>query len=272
MKKWMLFSAITVSFYIVLLTGCAVSESPSQEPPKSSPVSSAVTSPTEPTPTCTSSDLSSSCSDSNSYTDLPMDAPESTDDIPYSEEEREKWERQAYTLTSQIVDYCLQTFDEATGIDALNSEEILNFVWTTSQYNKDSDYPYKDGVTVTLATTTCPYISAHVSEHAAQEIADKLFGSPDWSCQESEYYNKSIPEYSFNLEEKLPESPYSCQDANAEVKNGSVIVTFHLVGTQTVVDATGKHLKDFGMYQAFYSIESESEESYLQFVGMYPVE
>lgn len=194
------------------------------------------------------------------------------DTSAFSTEEREKWEYQAYTLTLQIVDSCLQPFDESAGFDSLSTQEILNFICTTSQFDKDPDYPYKGASTITFADSSCPYILAHVPAQAARNIAYQLFGVSDWFYEDPHFYDSSVPEYYFNIEKEMPTSYYISQDATAELTGEAVRVSFHLAGTQTVVDTTGKHLEDFGIYQAVFNVQSENGQTFLRFAGMHPVQ
>ena len=183
----------------------------------------------------------------------------------------ETWEQQAVVLTDQIVSCCLQTFDESAGITALDGREIFQFIATISRYREEPGYPYGDTVTITEPDSRNPNLVAHVAEAEAQSIAYQLFGVADWSCDAPDCYDGSVPEYHFNLEAGLPVSPYSAQEATAEVAGDSVIVSFRLTDSDSFAYAAGDGRKDFGPFQAVYRIISEGGKTFLRFQGISPV-
>lgn len=273
MKK----SIVVLAGFLLVSALCSCSSAAQESPaatstPEPSPVSEEAVSSemASRAPSATASAAGSTASED--IEGSPVEETPAPDTSAFSAEEREKWEYQAYTLTLQIVDSCMQPFDEAAGLDALSTQEILNFICTTSQFDKDPDYPYKGASTITFANDSCPYILAHVPAQTARNIAYQLFGVSDWSYEDPDFYDSSVPEYFFNIEKEMPTSSYISQDATAQLSGNEVHVSFHLSGTQTVVDTTGKHLQDFGMYQANYTIQSENGQTFLRFAGMYPVQ
>ena len=184
----------------------------------------------------------------------------------------ETWEQQAVILTDQIVSCCLQTFDESAGVTALDGREIFQFIATISRYREEPGYPYGDAVTITEPDSRNPNLVAHVAEAEAQNIAYQLFGVAGWSCDAPDCYDGSVPEYHFNLEAGLPVSPYSAQEAAAEVAGDSVSVSFRLTDSDSFAYAAGDGRKDFGPFQAVYRIVSEEGQNFLRFQGISPVQ
>lgn len=273
MKKFAV--VLAGSLLVSAFCGCS---SPSQETPAatSTPAPSPVSEETVSSETASGAPAATAPAasgvSSETIGESPAEETPAPDTSAFSAEEREKWEYQAYTLTLQIVDSCLQPFDESAGLDALSTQEILNFICTTSQFDKDPDYPYKGASTITFADSSCPYILAHVPAQTARNIAYQLFGGSDWSYEDPHFYDSSVPEYYFNIEKEMPTPYYISQDATAELAGEAVRVSFHLSGTQTVVDTTGRHLEDFGMYQAVFNIQAENGQTFLRFAGMHPVQ
>lgn len=182
----------------------------------------------------------------------------------------EAWEQQAVVLTDQIVSCGLQTFDESAGVTALDGREIFQFIATISRYREEPGYPYGDAVTITEPDSRNPNLVAHVAEAEAQNIAYQLFGVADWSCDAPDCYDGSVPEYHFNLEAGLPVSPYSAQEATAEMGEDSVTVSFRLTDSDSFANAAGDGRKDYGQFQAVYRIVSEEGKTFLRFQGISP--
>lgn len=187
-----------------------------------------------------------------------------------AEPEADAWEQQAVVLTDQIVNCCLQTFDESVGITELNEREIFQFVATLSRYKDESGYPYAAAVTITEPDSQNPNLVAHVAEADAQSIAYQLFGVSNWSYDAPDCYDSFVPEYYFNLEAGLPYSPYSPQEATAEMTGDSVVVSFRLTDSDSFAYAAGDQRKDFGQFQAVYQIISEEGKNFLRFQGISP--
>jgi len=184
-----------------------------------------------------------------------------------SAKDTRQWEQQALFLTEQIIDSCLQPFDEAAGIDTLNDREIFNFICTVSHYCEEPEYPYAGMVTI----TTDPGLVAHIPEQAAQTIAYQLFGQSGWSYNAPDCYDSAVPEYRFNLEAGSPYSLYSCQDATAEFTGNTVTVSFRLTDSLLFVGATGDPFVDYGSFEAVYRLVSEEGLSFLWLKDIRPV-
>lgn len=183
-----------------------------------------------------------------------------------STEDASRWEQQALVLTAQIVDSCLQAFDETAGINELNDREIFNFICTISQYDGEPGYPYAGAVTVTKSD-----LVAHIPEQAAQTIAYQLFSKPDWSYDAPDCYDGTVPEYHFNLEAGGPVSPYSCQDAAAALAEDSVTVSFRLTGSLAFAGAAGEPLAEYGSFKAVYRLQSEDGATFLRLESILPL-
>lgn len=199
-------------------------------------------------------------------------APETTPppvESRWSAAEQENWETQAYFLTGQLVDYCLQPFDETAGVEALDDGEILNFLWTMGQNSKSPEYPYRAAVTTTFGDGEG--IIDHVPEQTARAVVYQLFGVEDWSYDDPAWYDSTVPEYYFDVSQALPTAHYYCQDPVGEMAGDTVTVSFRLNSEQLIVDTAGQHRKDFGPYQAVYTVLTEGGQSFLRFQGMTPV-
>lgn len=247
-----------------LLSGCTISIS---SPPASSSSSSE----------SSSSETSSSdqnAEDESASTTLaptstpPADANESNKDA--EQPSAELLGQQAVLLTEQIVDSCLQTFDENIGITSLNTREIFNFICTISKYDALPYYPYATVIIITEPDSLNPNLVAHISEEDAQSIAYQLFGVTDWFYEAPDCYDETIPEYHFNLEAGMPTSPYSIQEATAESAGDSVIVSFRLTDSDNFAYAADEQRKDFGQFQANYTVMSEENQTFLRFNGLSP--
>lgn len=183
-----------------------------------------------------------------------------------STEDASRWEQQALVLTAQIVDSCLQSFDETVGINELNDREIFNFICTISQYYGESGYPYAGAMAVTQSD-----LVAHIPEQAAQTIAYQLFSKSDWSYDAPDCYDGMVPEYRFNLEAGGPVSPYSCQDATAAQSEDSVTVSFRLTGSLAFAGATEEPLAEYGSFKAVYRLRSEDGATFLRLESILPL-
>lgn len=195
--------------------------------------------------------------------------PEPDWEIPSPEED--PWAYQGYTLTCQIVEYCLQPFEGTLDIDTLSDEEIFNFLWSMEQNTKDQYYPYRDDVTIVFSEDGSDFF-AHLPEQNAQKIVYQLFGVEDWARHDAEVYDAAVPEYRFDMTEPGPEQHFFCWYVSAEQTGDTVTVPFHLYGVQTVVDTTGQHQKEYGAYEATYTVMTENGRSFLRFAGIHPAE
>ena len=198
----------------------------------------------------------------------PADANESNKDA--EQPSAELLGQQAVLLTEQIVESCLQTFDENIGITSLNTREIFNFICTISKYDALPYYPYATVIIITEPDSLNPNLVAHISEEDAQSIAYQLFGVTDWFYEAPDCYDETIPEYHFNLEAGMPTSPYSIQEATAESAGDSVIVSFRLTDSDNFAYAADEQRKDFGQFQANYTVMSEENQTFLRFNGLTP--
>lgn len=257
MKK--LFLLLACAFLAAGVSGCAFGQ-PGEESSSSAVVPSGEASAGEEE---SASTASSASSDTSAATGEPpaQAAPDT-----------EAWEQQAVILTDQIVSCGLQTFDESAGVTALDGREIFQFIATISRYREEPGYPYGDAVTITEPDSRNPNLVAHVAEAEAQNIAYQLFGVADWSYDAPDCYDGSVPEYCFNLEAGLPYSPYSPQEATAEMTGDSVVVSFRLTDSDSFAYAAGDGRKDFGPFQAVYRIVSEEGQNFLRFQGISPVQ
>lgn len=255
MKK--LFLLLACAFLAAGVSGCAFGQ-PGEESSSSAVVPSGEASAGEEE---SASTASSASSDTSAATGEPpaQAAPDT-----------EAWEQQAVILTDQIVSCCLQTFDERADVTALDGREIFQFIATISRYREEPGYPYGDAVTITEPDSRNPNLVAHVAEAEAQNIAYQLFGVADWSYDAPDCYDGSVPEYHFNLEAGLPVSPYSAQEAAAEVAGDSVSVSFRLTDSDSFAYAAGDGRKDYGQFQAVYRIMSEAGKTFLRFQGISP--
>lgn len=257
MKKLQIVGAVCICCTL-LLAGCADPASSAENPLSDSESGAAVNSVEQseeaPAPTA----AASASGPSEDTAEPPADA----------EPEADAWEQQAVVLTDQIVNCCLQTFDESVGITALNEREIFQFVATLSRYKDEPGYPYAAAVTITEPDSQNPNLVAHVAEADAQSIAYQLFGVSDWSYDAPDCYDSSVPEYYFNLEAGLPTSPYSPQEAEAEMTGDSVVVSFRLTDSDSFADAAGDQRKNFGQFQAVYQIISEEGKNFLRLQGI----
>ena len=255
MKK--LFLLLACAFLAAGVSGCAFGQ-PGEESSSSAVVPSGEASAGEEE---SASTASSASSDTSAATGEPpaQAAPDT-----------EAWEQQAVILTDQIVSCCLQTFDERAGVTALDGREIFQFIATISRYREEPGYPYGDAVTITEPDSRNPNLVVHVAEAEAQNIAYQLFGVVDWSYDAPDCYDGSVPEYHFNLEAGLPVSPYSAQEATAEMAEDSVTVSFRLTDSDSFAYAAGDQRKDFGQFQAVYQIISEEGKNFLRFQGISP--
>lgn len=261
-------ATLSIILCACLLSGCNIfnnSEFTSSTSISDSESSSAAASNIEPnseadSPSTTSSLVSASSANSN----------ESNNDseLPAAPLTTEEWEKQAVILTEQIVDRCLQTFDENIGITSLNSREIFNFICTISKYDKLPLYPYRTFMTITEPSSQNPNLVAHISEKDAQIIAYQLFGVTDWFYDAPDCYNAAIPEYYFNLEAGLPTSPYSSQEATAKMTGDSIVVSFRLTDSDQFAYAAANQPKDFGEFYIIYKIVSEGNQTFLRFGGL----
>lgn len=257
MKK--LFLLLACAFLAAGVSGCAFGQ-PGEESSSSAVVPSGEASAGEEE---SASTASSASSDTSAATGEPpaQAAPDT-----------EAWEQQAVILTDQIVSCCLQTFDERAGVTALDGREIFQFIATISRYREEPGYPYGDAVTITEPDSRNPNLVVHVAEAEAQNIAYQLFGVVDWSYDAPDCYDGSVPEYHFNLEAGLPVSPYSAQEATAEMAEDSVTVSFRLTDSDSFANAAGDGRKDFGPFQAVYRIMSEEGKTFLRFQGISPMQ
>ena len=180
------------------------------------------------------------------------------------------WPQQAQTLTTQIVESCLQAFDESTGITSLNDEEIFYFISTMKQYYTVPSFPYADKIVITEPTSSNPNLVAHVSNKDAQMIASQLFGVENWSYDAPDCYDSTIAEYQFNLEAGAHYSPYSCQNIKSEISDNTVIVSFRLTASLRFVGETGTQTDEFGNYQAIYRVVSDDKGSFLRLESILP--
>lgn len=180
------------------------------------------------------------------------------------------WTQQAQTLTTQIVESSLQSFDESAGITSLSDEEIFYFISTMKQYYTVSSFPYGDKIVITEPTSSNPNLVAHVSEKDAKTIASQLFGRENWSYDAPDCYNSTLAEYHFNLEAGAHYSPYSCQNIKSEIFDNTVIVSFRLTASLRFVGETGTQTDDFGNYQAIYRVVSDDKGSFLRLESILP--
>lgn len=180
------------------------------------------------------------------------------------------WPQQAQTLTTQIVESCLQAFDESAGITSLNDEEIFYFISTMKQYYTVPSFPYGDKIVITEPTSSNPNLVAHVSDKDAQMIASQLFGVENWSYDAPDCYDSTLAEYHFNLEAGAHYSPYSCQDIKSEISDNTVIVSFRLTASLRFVGGTGTQTDEFGNYQAIYRVVSDDKGSFLRLESILP--
>ena len=180
------------------------------------------------------------------------------------------WPQQAQTLTTQIVESSLQSFDESAGITSLNDEEIFYFISTMKQYYTVPSFPYGDKIVITEPTSSDPNLVAHVSEKDAKTIASQLFGRENWSYDAPDCYDSTLAEYHFNLEAGAHYSPYSCQDIKSEIFDNTVIVSFRLTASLRFVGETGTQTDEFGNYQAIYRVVSDDKGSFLRLESILP--
>ena len=180
------------------------------------------------------------------------------------------WTQQAQTLTTQIVESSLQSFDESAGITSLNDEEIFYFISTMKQYYTVPSFPYGDKIVITEPTSSNPNLVAHVSEKDAKTIASQLFGRENWSYDAPDCYDSTMAEYHFNLEAGAHYSPYSCQNIKSEISDNTVIVSFRLTASLRFVGETGTQADDFGNYQAIYRVVSDDKGSFLRLESILP--
>ena len=180
------------------------------------------------------------------------------------------WTQQAQTLTTQIVESSLQSFDESAGITSLNDEEIFYFISTMKQYYTVPSFPYGDKIVITEPTSSDPNLVAHVSEKDAKTIASQLFGRENWSYDAPDCYDSTLAEYHFNLEAGAHYSPYSCQDIKSEIFDNTVIVSFRLTASLRFVGETGTQTDEFGNYQAIYRVVSDDKGSFLRLESILP--
>ena len=180
------------------------------------------------------------------------------------------WTQQAQTLTTQIVESCLQAFDESAGITSLSDEEIFYFISTMNQYYSVPSFPYGDKIVITETTSSNPYLVAHVSEKDAKTIASQLFGRENWSYDAPDCYDSTLAEYHFNLEAGAHYSPYSCQNIKSEISDNTVIVSFRLTASLRFVGETGTQTDEFGNYQAIYRVVSDDKGSFLRLESILP--
>lgn len=180
------------------------------------------------------------------------------------------WTQQAQTLTTQIVESCLQAFDESAGITSLSDEEIFYFISTMKQYYTVPSFPYGDKIVITEPTSSNPNLVAHVSEKDAKTIASQLFGRENWSYDAPDCYDSTLAEYHFNLEAGAHYSPYSCQNIKSEISDNTVIVSFRLTASLRFVGETGTQTDEFGDYQAIYRVVSDDKGSFLRLESILP--
>lgn len=180
------------------------------------------------------------------------------------------WSQQAQTLTTQIVESCLQAFDESAGITSLNDEEIFYFISTMKQYYTVPSFPYGDKIVITEPTASNPNLVAHVSDKNAKTIASQLFGRENWSYDAPDCYDSTLAEYHFNLEAGTHYSPYSCQNIKSEISDNTVIVSFRLTASLRFVGETGTQTDEFGNYQAIYRVVSDDKGSFLRLESILP--
>ena len=180
------------------------------------------------------------------------------------------WPQQAQTLTTQIVESCLQAFDESAGITSLNDEEIFYFISTMKQYYTVPSFPYGDKIVITEPTSSDPNLVAHVSDKNAKTIASQLFGVENWSYDAADCYDSTLAEYHFNLEAGAHYSPYSCQNIKSEISDNTVIVSFRLTASLRFVGETGTQTDEFGGYQAIYRVVSDDKGSFLRLESILP--
>lgn len=180
------------------------------------------------------------------------------------------WPQQAQTLTTQIVESCLQAFDESAGITSLNDEEIFYFISTMKQYYTVPSFPYGDKIVITEPTSSNPNLVAHVSDKNAKTIASQLFGRENWSYDAADCYDSTLAEYHFNLEAGAHYSPYSCQNIKSEIFDNTVIVSFRLTASLRFVGETGTQTDEFGNYQAIYRVVSDDKGSFLRLESILP--
>ena len=180
------------------------------------------------------------------------------------------WPQQAQTLTTQIVESCLQAFDESAGITSLNDEEIFYFISTMKQYYTVPSFPYGDKIVITEPTSSNPNLVAHVSDKNAKTIASQLFGRENWSYDAADCYDSTLAEYHFNLEAGAHYSPYSCQNIKSEIFDNTVIVSFRLTASLRFVGETGTQPDEFGNYQAIYRVVSDDKGSFLRLESILP--
>ena len=180
------------------------------------------------------------------------------------------WTQQAQTLTTQIVESSLQSFDESAGITSLNDEEIFYFISTMKQYYTVPSFPYGDKIVITEPTSSNPNLVAHVSEKDAKTIASQLFGRENWSYDAPDCYDSTLAEYHFNLEAGAHYSPYSCQNIKSEIFDNTAIVSFRLTASLRFVGETGTQTDDFGNYQAIYRVVSDDKGSFLRLESILP--
>lgn len=180
------------------------------------------------------------------------------------------WTQQAQTLTTQIVESSLQSFDESAGITSLSDEEIFYFISTMKQYYTVPSFPYGDKIVITEPTSSNPNLVAHVSEKDAKTIASQLFGRENWSYDAPDCYDSTLAEYHFNLEAGAHYSPYSCQNIKSEISDNTVIVSFRLTASLRFVGETGTQTDDFGNYQAIYRVVSDDKGSFLRLENILP--
>lgn len=219
------------------------------------------------TPAPTPAPESQTATPAPSPTATPSPTPEPAWVIPSPEEDL--WAYQAYTLTCQITEYCLEPFEGTLDTDTLNDTEILNFLWSANQYCKDANYPYAGDITIDSPPDgSCCY--ARLPEESAQKIVYQLFGVADWSGHDTAFYDAAVPEYRFDMLQPGPRQNFSCRYISASRSGDTVTVPFHLYGTQTVVDTTGSHEKEYGGYTATYRVMTEDGQSFLRFAGLHP--
>lgn len=195
--------------------------------------------------------------------------PEPVEILPTPQDD--PWAYQAGLLTGQIVEYCLQPFEGTLDIDTLSDEEIYNFLWSMDQFSKGQDYPYRDDVTIVFSDDGSNFF-VHLPEQNARNIVYQLFGIENWARHDAEVYDAAVPEYRFDMLEPGPEQHFFCWDAIPARDGDAVTVPFQLYGTQTVVDTTGQHQKEYGAYEATYTLMTENGTSFLRFTGIHPAE
>ena len=251
---------LPITLSALLLVGC-------QSGPATVSSSALFQTATEATPVPSSPPSSVSDSDSSPATSA---APEEDLSKEESSAGDKNWTQQAQTLTTQIVESCLQAFDESAGITSLNDEEIFYFISTMKQYYTVPSFPYGDKVVITEPTSSNPNLVAHVSEKDAKTIASQLFGRENWSYDAPDCYDSTLAEYHFNLEAGAHYSPYSCQNIKSEIFDNTVIVSFRLTASLRFVGETGTQTDEFGNYQAIYRVVSDDKGSFLRLESILP--